>query len=227
MTPDVIVCWPRTCDYPLWREFITRERERFAKVIVVFTDHDGPVDYRDFVRWALPDVTCVDSPERHHRDWRDVAVNHALTLSDAEYVWFTEQDFLITDPTLFWERMDLVRRVLGFRDETRWHPASLLVQRRLIDRTLRYFGPDPVDHFYTFSRELDELTLVDQLPTSCFEHLQGLSQNHHLIDNDIDAGVFKRERFRQYLRDCLAVHPLQPQWAANARRELKEGSARP
>lgn len=168
MTPDVIVCWPRDRDFPRWRDFLARERHRFAKVIVVFTGH-GWDDRRPFVRAALdPGITCTDSPERGHRDWRDVAINHALTLSDAEHVWFTEPDFHITDADAFWAAMARVRQAVGLRDGDRWHPSSLLVTRRYIDRTLRYFGPDPGGHFHTFSRQLDDLTLVDHLPFTCY-----------------------------------------------------------
>jgi hypothetical protein len=164
-------------------------------------------------------VECFDSPDRGDRDWRDVAVNAALDRSDATHVWFTEQDWF--------GRLDFVGDAVGFKenDEDRWHPANLYVSRALIERTSRYFGPDPVDHFTKFGAELDALTTVRHLAPG-YEHLQGLSQNHYLTDHGIDAGVFKRERYRRYLADCLASSvPLHPRWVENARHEL--GSAPP
>ena len=102
---DVIVCWPRFADYPRWRQFIRDERRRFGRVFVVFTEHDGP-DRSGWVRANFPEATCIDSPARGDRDWRDVAVNAALDLSEADRVWFTEQDFEITDPAVFWPAVE-------------------------------------------------------------------------------------------------------------------------
>ena len=152
---DVIVAWPKPCDYPLWRQFIRDERERFGRVYVVFTEHAGP-DLSPFVRSVFPDVTFIEA--RGEGDWRDVAVNAALDRSTAEWVWFTEQD-LIAGP---WP--DLTADAYGFPEGNgRWHPASLFVRRSIIDRTRRYFGTPPVDHFWMFSQELDALTTVQPL----------------------------------------------------------------
>ena len=62
MKPDVIVSWPRHADYPLWRQFIRENRQRFAKVIVAFTDHDGH-DYSQFVVDAMcqDDITAIST----------------------------------------------------------------------------------------------------------------------------------------------------------------------
>lgn len=238
MTPDVIVCWPRNCDYPAWRQFIRDNRDRFAKVLVVFTEHEGR-DLSPFVRDNFPEAECFDSPPRGDRDWRDVAVNAALDRSDAEWVWFTEQDFLILRPKWFWGAIELAEDPLWARPwdaiglvepvSERWHPACLFVRRKTINATTRYFGTDPVDHFYAFGRELGRVFDLDYRWSALtagrdYEHLQGTSQNHWLIDRGEDAGVFRRERFRQYLRDCLAVSvPLEEEWAAGARREISRG----
>ena len=204
MKPDVIVCWPRSCDYPLWRQFIRDNRERFAKVIVVFTEHDG-LDYREFVRSAMDDVTFLDSPHEPNKDWRDVAVNAALDVSDAEWVWFTEQDFFITQPDEFWEDVEESERhavAIGWREPIshRWHPSSLFAKRSAIDETDRYFGPEPVDHFYNFGRQMEAvgpfLPITWRKP---YEHLQGISQNHWLIDTGQTEGIFNEPRFRRYI----------------------------
>ena len=216
---DAILSWPRNCDYPLWRQFILDERHRFARVLVVFTEHDGP-DYRDWISDNLPGVECFDSPDRGKRDWRDVAVNAALDRSDACRVWFTEQDF-ITSP-IYWKAVEATRTpAIGWREwnTDRWHPSSLFVDRVLIEGTTRYFGTPPVDHFYTFGKELDAQTDVSSIGWG-FEHLAGLSQNHHLIDTGERDGLYDLSRFRRYLRSCLASDvPLHPDWAERARTE--------
>ena len=215
MVGDVIVCWPRNCDYPLWRRFLLDERRRFGRVLVVFTDHAGS-DISGWVRDHLDAETFGSPPV--NGDWRDIAVNFALGHSTASRVWFTEQDFLIGEG--FWEQVD-ASPVIGWQEhDDRWHPSSLFVDRDLIERTSRYFVTDPVDHFYRFGKELEQLAPIKRLTTG-FEHLQGTSQNHWLIDSGTEEGVFKRDRFRRYLADCLEADiPLHPDWAAKARQEI-------
>ena len=215
MKPDIVVCWPRNCDYPLWRAFLDRERERFGEVIVVFTEL-GEADYRPFLRSVLP-AECHDSPPVG-RDWRDTAVNYALDRSRAERVWFTEQDFTITDPALFWPQTDGPVVGIDAGDGRPFHPACLFVDRAVIERTSRYFGTPPVDHFYTFGRELPE---PHRYIEGGWTHRQGTSQNHTLIERGIDEGVYRRAEFRDYLRASLEADvPMEPRWIESARREI-------
>jgi len=220
--PDAVACWPRNCDYPLWRRFVRDERERFGEVIVVFTEHDGH-DYRDFVRGALPEAACLDSPPRGERDWRDVAVNAALDRSASDWVWFTEQDLLIGDRDAFFA-LDGPR---GFWDHYRWHPASLLLPRDAVEATSRYFGPVPLDHFARFSAEL--AIEVQPVPRELFSHLQGVSQNHWLYERyrSLDApGIFAPQRWLDYLAASLGAGvPLDGRWARLAREALGRDAA--
>lgn len=214
---DVIVSWPRSHDYPLWRQFIRDERHRFRRVYAVLTEHPGP-DLSVWLRESF-DVDWLDLSTG--ADWRDAAVNTALDHSTAEWVWFTEQDFFVRDG--FWESVAAGRsQAIGFvePDSERWHPACLFVRRAAIDQTSRYFGPDPVDHFYRFGRELQRMTRLSLV--TGYEHLQGVSQNHALIDRGETAGLWRMGRFRRYLVDCLAADvPLHPGWAERARRVIE------
>lgn len=229
MKPDVIVCWPRSCDYPLWRQFIRDNRARFAKVIVAFTEHDG-LDYQEFVINAMKpdDMKFVWSNRRPDQDWRDGAVNGALSLSDAEWVWFTEQDLIITDPRFWWVTHGITDMdVIGWHEnnETRWHPSCLFVRRSAIDRTGYHFGVTKHgDHFAQFSDELPEGYRIRPL---FFEHLQGLTQNHWLVDSgQAPTGIFNEARFRQYLRDCMEVTvPLDPGWVERGVHYLRASAA--
>jgi hypothetical protein len=232
MKPDVIVSWPRSCDYPLWRQFIRDNRERFAKVIVAFTDHDGH-DYSGFVR-SVFDATYVETHAGSGEDWRNVAVNAALEQSDSEFVWFTEQDLFFISPSSFWTIAEWViyRRFDGFgwheNGEDRFHPSSLLVRRDLIDASSRDFAVGSEgDHFARFSHELDrETTSMVVGQPGIYEHLQGLTQNHWLIDSGITEGRFKEERLRQYITDSLEADvPLDPLWASNGRQYVRSSAA--
>lgn len=192
----------------------------------MFTEHAGPVDYSGWVRDVL-DATFLDSPDRGQRDWRDVAVNAALDASTAEWVWFTEQDLIVTNGADFWgqwERCIARGRALVIPDDNgRFHPAHLLIPRPLVERTTRYFGPVPVDHFYAFSRELFALTRPVNALRTGYRHMQGVSHNHHLMDRD-EPPNFRRDEFRAYLADSLRVSvPLHPQWVWRAQQEIRSG----
>lgn len=269
MIVDVVVTWPRHCDYPLWRAQLGMVRERFARVLVAFTNHHQRRDYSGFVGGQLEALGCdrLDASEDNRRsmhfhhandreivcrnptcqsgdsdlsiesDWRDRAVNACLERSEAEWVWFTEQDLLLCEPDRFLDA--LVRLVdgsaadaFGWREagSDRWHPSCLLVRREAIERTSRYFGPVPVDHFWRFGRELGDVCdlgavfrfgsiLADDVDVI---HLAGLSHNHALVD----AGgpvTYKPDEFACYLECCLAVAgPLERAWANTASRWLAD-----
>jgi len=214
MKPDVIVAWPSNCDYPLWRQFIRDERDRFGDVIVAFTEHDGPT-MTLFVRSVLEDATFIDTTV-WDSDWRSAAVNAALNRSRSEWVWFTEQEFFITDPDLFWSQVTEEGVGTGWHEngEKRWHPSCLFARRDAIDGTSRDFAPTAQygDHFARFTAELEEQGPIREL-TGGFEHLQGLSQNHYLIDSGIVEGRFHEDRLRRYFEDCLRADvPLDRGW---------------
>jgi hypothetical protein len=224
MKPDVLLTWPTRCDYPLWRKFIKEERERFSRVIVVFSNHGGP-SYRDFVATdlALHNVIALDSPEWYGRDWRDVAVNAALHLSDNPWVWFTEQDFSITDNSFWWTVSaweECGFEIIGLEQDTlpeqpRLHPCCLFVKRELVDATSRYFGPDEGDHFWKFSQELYAVTRYPRMEISkldAWHHMNGLSHNHQLVDEGKPV-LYHPYEFREYLLTCLrSGEALHPEW---------------
>ena len=220
MARDVIVCWPRFADHPLWRAFIARERARFAEVFVVFTEHDGP-DRSGWLRANFPDVTFLDSPDRGGRDWRDVAVNAALDRSTADEVWFTEQDFLITDPAVFW------RQVHGpltgiLEDGGRiLHPACIFASRAVIDSTARYFGPEPMDHFGVFvdqaARACDDVGLI----LDGFRHYRAISEGQYLMSIG-QPPKFEPHLYRDWLTRSLAAGVvMEPTWERLARAALE------
>jgi hypothetical protein len=224
--PDVILTWPRHCDYPMWRAQLQCYRHRLGRIIVVFSEHHVGPDLRPWVRkqleWA--DVEFLEV-SRVGQDWRDVAVNDGLDAADADWVLFMEQDFFVTDHE-FW---DLVYDyasggfAVGWRADGRWHPSFLLVKRSVVDLTSRYFGPAPVDHFYSFGREVSHLVPIAGLPESSFHHLAGLSQNHTLLYmGEYDDGIYRAADFEDYLRRCLDLANVSraPEWEEQARAYL-------
>ncbi len=242
---DVLVAWPRHCDYPLWREQLRYQRGLFGRVLVAFTNHHGRHDYRRFVAGDLDGVAeCFDADLAESpnvvADWRDIAVNACLERSTADWVLFTEQDLLLRDPTGFWERLGRLETAgaAGWKDmgSDRWHPSFLLARRELVEGTRRWFGPEPVDHFYAFGRELQQLVeifdLRDEFGFGCFGetdadvmHMAGLSHNHRLADSGQPV-TFKPDDFAFYLECCLAATAVGVQlergWARRAERWLAD-----
>ena len=213
--PDVIVCWPRNCDYPLWRQFIHDNRDRFNLIIIVFTETHQGLDYRQFVREAMQSDYVLfieaDQPRGKDEDWRNLAINQALLQSyNAPWIWFTEQDFFIKDD--FWECWNNLQtlgcEVMATYDGTRMHPCNILIKREaLMNRSRRNFGivPDISDHFSIFQKSLEENNvMIGIMPSDTYEHLNGLSHNLTLIYNGQEP-VWAVERFKEYLRSSLEV----------------------
>lgn len=208
--PDVIISWPDNNDYPLWRKFIKENRETFDKVIIVFTKTHSEVNYKEFVTDHTQDCTLLECPSLiSGEDWRSVAVNYGLSFSSSEWVWFTEQDFYITDE-LFWEDVNQVIRenmsdFIGVLEGQRIHPCSMFVKRSVIDRTSKFFGivPDKSDHFFVFTQEvrklLPALAFVDR---KYWKHYNGLSHNFSLISRG-ERPVYQPIEFYDYLSQCL------------------------
>lgn len=215
-TVDLIVCWPDNCDYPLWREFVKVHRDYFAKVIVVFTKTNQGDDYREFVRKVMADdnITFLESrPVTGDQDWRDVAVNQALEVSTGMWVWFTEQDFFVTNAA-FWAmigRFMLEKDAIGYKDgATRLHPSCLFVKRSFINQTGKFFGivPNKLDHFARFYTSL-RLTgaKIMEIPrevrgVELWYHMNGLSHNMSLLKRG-EPITYKPDEFLGYLQLCL------------------------
>lgn len=230
MKPDVIVSWPDNNDYPLWRKLIRDNRHRFAKVIIVFTKtFSNSTNYVEFIKneMAVDGCDFIDSRgPQGSEDWRDVAVNEGLKVSDAKYVWFTEQDFFPTHDN-FW--IDLERgveyykcEVVGVYEGTRLHPCSLLVERKIIDLTKKDFGivPGVADHFAKFTHDLKEYATYTSVVRHNWKHYNGLSQNWTLCTQNQKPN-WKPEEFFDYLKKSLECGiALHPEWGKIANKTL-------
>jgi hypothetical protein len=220
--PDVILSWPRNTDYPLYRQFLHDNRDKFDKVIIVFTETNQGVNYKEFIKMAMSqdNILFLDSPPVDGRqDWRDVAVNFALQHSTAKWVWFTEQDFTPLDN--FWGQvamgMEKEVDVIGVKDGERLHPCCLFMTRSAINLTSRYFGivPNKSDHFSIIAKDIEaqefEWLLI---PEHMYTHMAGLSHNFRLVA-DGQLPNHKIEEFKKYVIESYQVLvPLAPSWCA-------------
>lgn len=218
MLPDVIVSWPRNNDYPLWRQFIRDNRNRFAKVIIVFTETNQGANYKKFVMDAMNEdnVTFFDSPTYGaEQDWRDVAVNCALQYSTSNWVWFTEQDFYPRNG--FWNYVDslytLGYDVIATYDAGRMHPCNILLKRSVLDKTRKNFAivPGVADHFGQLQIDLEQMDIkIGAIHPDAYFHYNGLSHNFTLMSRGETPNYYPEE-FNQYLNMCLEVNvPLEP-----------------
>lgn len=225
--PDIIVSWPKNCDYPLWRQFIRRNRSRFNLVIIVFTETYQDPDYRDFVKKAMHQDYCLfidNPPVESGQDWRDVAVKQALIHSfNAEWVWFTEQDFYITDEQ-FWvnieEQSNQGKRIIGTMDNQRLHPCCMFVRRDLLNWLVKDFGAKPpyYDHFGYIQEQLNASKEdIGVIPQDLYLHMNGLSHNWRLVSEG-GSPNYRPEQFNLWLADNLNVDvPLDERWLITAK----------
>lgn len=215
--PDLIVCWPQHLDYPLWREFIHDNRSRFYRVIVVFTNMNTDGDYRQWIKdvMAQDDIAFMHNDSvSAEQDWRNVAVNKALSYSKSEWVFFTEQDFIPKGN--FWKEVDdMAKRVevFGYFQEGRLHPCCIFIKREMLDKTHKDFGvvKDELDHFGRLQQDLEnEEIIIGMIPSYLGHHLNGLSQNMWMLQHGEEPN-YQPEEFKEYCKKSLEVTvPLHP-----------------
>jgi hypothetical protein len=213
MKPDVIVVWPRNCDYPLWRQMIRDNRERFNEVIIVFMETNAGDDYKEFVKTAMfqDHVLFVQSPTpTADQDWRDVAIKAALLQSlHSEWLWFTEQDFFPKE-NFFEEAETGTKRenigYIGVQDGARLHPCSLFIKRSVLNQTKRNFGivKDVSDHFGQIQRDLENMSNGLIQSPDRYTHMAGLSHNMRLLYCG-EAPNHRAQDFADYLKSCMKV----------------------
>lgn len=232
---DVIVCWPDSMDFPLWRDFIVEHLRYFSKVYIVFTETNLGIDYTDFVTKALAEheqIVCMKSRKlEKNEDWRNIAVNQALEQSEAKWVWFAEQDLFVLSPSFWTTIKGYLQRydVVGYKDgATRMHPCNLWVKRKYINKTRRDFGivPDKLDHFAKFYNDLRHsgatMKKLDYDPAEgIFYHMNGLSSNLSLIQRG-EQPNYKDDEFRAYVYMTMDAKHIDPRYKKMCEEYLDE-----
>ncbi len=230
MKPDLIITWPRNVEYPLFRQFVRDSRSNFGKVIIVFTSSGSEIDYSQFVINAMSNDDCIflsSSPILPGEDWRNVAIQDALKLTTSDWLWFMEQDFLVTDPA-FWDEINeyiTYREVIGVKENSgRLHPCCLLIRRDTLNRTGCDFGivQDQMDHFGLIQSDLEALDVfITGLTPKYYHHMNGLSHNFHLASTMQEVTYYPDE-FKRYLSGCLTLTgvPLDPRFEKVAKSML-------
>ncbi len=207
--PDLICVWPDTIDFPLFREWVHKERARFSKVIIVFTETNWP--FTNLTNWIQEtmkqdDVSFVMNDPVENRDWRDVATKKGLTISDSEWVFFTEPDFF-PQPGFWSFSQSLMNtyRAVGVKQGERLHPCCLFLSRALLSEIHKDFSANPpeYDHFGFIQKELKD-QYVGTIPPMFWQHMNGLSHNMFLLQSG-EKPVYMPKEFRKYLQKCLLI----------------------
>ncbi len=206
---DIVITWPTGCDYPMWRAFLRKNRERFNNVFISFHKGHSTLNFKNFLKEAMAEdnVTFVEGAIEMG-DWRNTAINAALYKSDSEWVWFTEQDFCIENPGWFFPTVEGLmgtEDVLTFNEGERTHPACMFVRRTVINKTRKDFSvmPDISDHFGKFVAELAFMKDIKMgaIPGKAgvdFYHMNGLTHNYHLVSEGQVEHVFQPGLFQLY-----------------------------
>jgi len=222
MITDLIVTWPRNCDYPLWRQFIRDNRTRFNEVIISFMETNQGEDYRleltemmrnDYVLTIQPPLIIAGE------DWRNASINSALLHSyNAPWVWFTEQDFFPKDG--FWEEVQRMQdegcNVIAVYQGDRMHPCCIFMKREILNKTHKNFGiiPDMADHFSLIQKDLESIddSIIGVISPKLYTHMNGLSHNWSLLVSG-QMPNHNPDQFFDYLMSCSRLNiPIPEHW---------------
>jgi len=219
--PDIIMCYPNNCDFPLWRTSLGLNRDRYNEVIIAITETNSPQNYTEHIKQSLSHLHVqfvIPPPTLPGEDWRNVATNMCLLHSyNAEWILFTEQDFIITDYPAFFEEIEEAAtygyKVMGYYEGTRLHPCFILIHRSELAPLKKVFSiiPNAHDHFYQIQKQLDDkITPIYKVANNCY-HLNGLSSNMSLVERGGQPN-YKPQEFYDYIQDSLQNMNLSPVW---------------
>lgn len=229
MKSDIIVTWPKNCDYPLWRQFIRDNRPRFNEIIVAFMEPNSGHNYTEFIKQSMHQdyVHFLDAPlPKGNEDWRNLAVNASLLHSyNADWIWFTEQDFYPRDG--FWDDVGRLENegceIIAAYQGNRMHPCCIFSKRTALERTEKNFGivPDAADHFYLFQKDIEGAGVrVGKINPMTYRHYNGLSHNWRLISEG-GSPNYETAEFVDWLRQSVAVRvPQSPFFTEIANAEI-------
>lgn len=157
------------CDYPLFRAWIKKYRNKFDKVLLYASRHHGVVDLEEYLREQIPETWVSETIDWTEPgiDWRQREVTPCLELSDADWILFLEQDFFCDDWDKLWKDVELAMKtadLIGWWSASAFpyiHPCFLLIKRELLDKTKKDFRAHPEidgsDHFAMITHDAQNL----------------------------------------------------------------------
>lgn len=213
---DILTQWCVFNDYPIFRHHIGKYRHLFGKVILYPSRHHGFRDLEGFAKSVFKE-TWVESVQIDYgtEDWRQAETIPLLPHSDAEWIWFREQDFFVDDWDKFFEdasRLQEEADVFGWWHGSQFpyvHPCCLFIKRELLEQTNKDFRAHPeipgCDHFAMITRDAERLgAKIVKLQDIGYKnwknafHLAGLTYPYQNWSTDRIFGVGNIEAFTAY-----------------------------
>lgn len=168
MNIDIITQYCIYNDYPIWRRNMQKYRDRVRKIILYPSRHHGVIDLESFAKEAFPETWVEPVPIDYGvEDWRQAETDPCLKHSDAEWIWFTEQDFFVKNWDKFYDDIEKGMKthdMIGWWNPTHFpymHPCCLFMKRDLFEATTKDFKAHPeipgCDHFAMLTRQAETL----------------------------------------------------------------------
>lgn len=197
MKPDLLICWIKHCDYPIFRSFLRRHRDSFGKIIIYWSEHFREYYFDKFIQKdleSLGNVEFVMNVDYKYgvEDWRNVATNIMLKRTNSEWVCSVEQDWFAKDwdklLTKVSDAMKMDSDLIGWWQENNKyiHPSFWFIRRFILDNTRRDFAAhDGHDHFGWITEDVKtiggKIVSTQDMGFKDFEdcfHLGGVNQNY-------------------------------------------------
>lgn len=168
MNVDKILQWCVYADYPLFRAHAAKYRDKVNKIILYPSKQHGVLDLESFAKTNFPE-TWVEPVAINYgiEDWRQAETIPCLAHSNAEWVWFSEQDFFVKDWDKFYEDVEQAMKysdVIGWYNPTHFpyiHPSCLFIKREMLEKTKKDFRAHPeingADHFAMITKDVLDL----------------------------------------------------------------------
>jgi hypothetical protein len=234
MKPDLLICWIKHADYPIFRETLRKHRDFFGKIIIYWSEHFRDIYFDEFIQKDLESLGNIQFlPNIEYKygveDWRNIATNYMLEHTDSEWVCSIEQDWFAKDWTYLLTR---VEKEMVIADLIGWwqpngkyiHPGFWFMRRESLEKTNKDFAAhDGFDHFGWITQDaikqgMEIVSLQDLgfktevgIDQDCF-HLGGVNQNY--LEGLKEGYVFHRpEVFMVYNYWCRKANvPQDPRF---------------
>lgn len=155
-------------DYPIYRFLLTKYRDKFNKIILYPSRHHGVIDLEEFLKGNFRETWVEPVPiDFGVEDWRQAETDPCLKQSDAEWIWFTEQDFFVKDWDKFFKDIEKAMEtadMIGLWNPTHFpyiHPSCLFIKREMLNKTRKDFKAHPeingADHFSMITIDVQQM----------------------------------------------------------------------
>lgn len=166
MRPDLLLQWCVFADYPLYRAWMRKYREKFNKIIIYPSRHHGVVDLEAFAKKVVPETWIrghVIDWTTPGIDWRQAETEPMLDQVESDWIYFSEQDFFCKNWDKFFSDIEKESKeadIMGLWNPTHFpyiHPSCLLIKTELLNKTNKDFRAHPeingADHFSMITSE--------------------------------------------------------------------------